>query len=61
MLHQRNDLVNKFKTTLEQMLTDEYKVVIRADKRPAGQHERRFNAPFVSEMAVVLAIEGDCD
>ncbi|KIH45048.1 hypothetical protein ANCDUO_24917 [Ancylostoma duodenale] len=42
------------------MPTDEYKVVIRADKRPTGEHERRFNAPTVNEVAVVI-VGGDVD
>ncbi|KIH55919.1 hypothetical protein ANCDUO_13913 [Ancylostoma duodenale] len=53
MFHQHN-LVKLFKTALERMPTDEYKIVIRADKRPAGEHERRFNAPTVNEVAVVM-------
>jgi hypothetical protein len=47
-LHQHNNLVNIFKTSLDQMPTDEYRIVIRADKRPAGEHERRYNAPTVA-------------
>jgi hypothetical protein len=39
-LHQNNLLVNIFKTSLDKMSTDEYKVVIRADRRPVGEHER---------------------
>lgn len=54
LLHQHNELVKLFKTALEQMPTDEAKVVIKADRTPAGEHQRRFNAPVVSEMAVVL-------
>ncbi|EYB87952.1 hypothetical protein Y032_0254g286 [Ancylostoma ceylanicum] len=54
MLHQHNNLVNVFKTALDKMPTDEYKVVIRADKRPQGEHERRFNAPTVNEVAVIM-------
>ncbi|EYC03673.1 hypothetical protein Y032_0092g2555 [Ancylostoma ceylanicum] len=50
-------LVNVFKTALEKMPNDDYKVVIRADKRPRGEHERRFNAPTVSEVAVVMVGE----
>ncbi|XP_075451755.1 uncharacterized protein LOC142492724 [Ascaphus truei] len=55
MLHQHNHLINTFKTSLERMPTDEYKVVIRADKTPVGEHERRFNAPQVNEVAIVIA------
>ncbi|RCN34815.1 hypothetical protein ANCCAN_19329 [Ancylostoma caninum] len=57
MFHQHNNLVRLFKTSLERMPTDEFKVVIRADKRPAGEHERRFNAPTVNEVAVVIVGE----
>ncbi|KIH60924.1 hypothetical protein ANCDUO_08810 [Ancylostoma duodenale] len=39
------------------MPIDEYKVVIRADKRPRGEQERRFNAPTFNEVAVVMAGE----
>ncbi|KIH67100.1 hypothetical protein ANCDUO_02572, partial [Ancylostoma duodenale] len=59
MFHQHNSLVKLFKTSLERMPTDEYKIVIRADKRPVGEHERRFNAPTVNEVAVVIVGEDD--
>ncbi|GFV42549.1 uncharacterized protein TNCV_3718821 [Trichonephila clavipes] len=32
-------------------------VVIRADKRPVGQHERQFNAPTIDEVAIVIVGE----
>ncbi|GBN51941.1 hypothetical protein AVEN_201741-1 [Araneus ventricosus] len=47
MLHKRNNLIKTFKTALEQMPTDEYKAAIKADRRSAGEHERRFDAPQV--------------
>lgn len=53
-LKNENALVRVFKMDLEKMVTDNYKVVIRADKRPAGEHERRFNAPQINEVAVVI-------
>jgi hypothetical protein len=31
------------------------KLGIRADRRPAGEHERRFNTPQVNEVAVVIS------
>ncbi|KAL4091329.1 hypothetical protein QTP88_026032 [Uroleucon formosanum] len=34
-----------------------YKIVIRADKTPAGQHARRFNAPTIDEVAIVVVGE----
>ncbi|XP_075465454.1 uncharacterized protein LOC142499645 [Ascaphus truei] len=57
MLHEHNHLINTFKTSLERMPTDDYKVIIRADKTPVGQHERRFNAPQINEVAIVIAGE----
>jgi hypothetical protein len=53
--HEHSVLIKTFKTSLERMPTDEYKVVIRADGRPAGEHERCFNAPQVGEVAVVIS------
>jgi hypothetical protein len=35
------------------MPTDEYKVVIGADKTPTGEHRHRFNAPTL-EIAIVM-------
>ena len=37
------------------MPNDEYKVVIRADKRAPGEHERRFNAPQINEVAIIMS------
>ncbi|CAF1413916.1 unnamed protein product [Adineta ricciae] len=54
MLHQHNSYVRLFKTAIERMPTDEHKVVIRADKTPAGEHARRFNESLVDEVAVVM-------
>ncbi|XP_062817668.1 uncharacterized protein LOC134293583 [Anolis carolinensis] len=55
MFHQHNHIINTFKTALERMPTDEYRVVIRADKKPVGEHERRFNAPQTNEVAIVIS------
>ncbi|UYV84655.1 hypothetical protein LAZ67_X002997 [Cordylochernes scorpioides] len=57
LLDQHNELVRLFKTAIERMPTDDYVVVIRADKTPAGQHERRFNAPTINEVAIVIVGE----
>jgi hypothetical protein len=54
MFHECSHLIETFKTALERMPTDEFKVVIRTDQRPAGEYERRFNAPRVDEVAVVI-------
>nr|XP_016854857.1 PREDICTED: uncharacterized protein LOC107983913 [Anolis carolinensis] len=55
MFHQHNHIINTFKTALERMPTDEYRVVIRADKKPVGEHEHRFNAPQTNEVAIVIS------
>ncbi|UYV76675.1 hypothetical protein LAZ67_14001698 [Cordylochernes scorpioides] len=44
-----------FKTALENLPSDAYRVVVNADRTPPGQHPRRYNAPTANEVAVVLA------
>ena len=39
------------------MPTDNHKVVIRAVKKPAGEHARRFNAPTINEVTIVIVGE----
>jgi hypothetical protein len=39
MLHEHNNYVHMFKSALQRMPSDAYKVVISTDKRPAGEHE----------------------
>ncbi|UYV61137.1 hypothetical protein LAZ67_1003546 [Cordylochernes scorpioides] len=55
MLHQHNLLVQQFKTALENLPSDAYRVVVNADRTPPGQHPRWYNAPTANEVAVVLA------
>jgi hypothetical protein len=54
LLHGQNNLVSLFKTAIDMMPTDTHKVVIHADKTPAGEHVRRFNAPTADEVAIVI-------
>lgn len=54
LFHEHNELITVFKTALDQMPSDDHKIVIRADRRPVGEHERRFNAPLNNEVAVVI-------
>lgn len=54
MLHQYNSYVHSFKTALEKMPSEQYKVIIRADKTSVGEHERRFNEPLANEVAIVI-------
>jgi len=53
-LHANNVYFPLFKTALERMSTDYYKVVIRAHKTPTGEYLRRFNAPTLDEVAIVM-------
>ncbi|XP_071036949.1 uncharacterized protein [Parasteatoda tepidariorum] len=54
LFEQHNELIKLFKTAIEQMPTDDYKVIIKADKTPIGQHRRQFNAPTIDEVAIVI-------
>lgn len=54
LFYERNQMVRLFKTSLDQMPAENYQIIIRADKTPAGEHERRFNAPTIDEVAVVM-------
>lgn len=57
LLHEHHALVSLFKTALERMPNNDYKVVIRADKRSAGTHERTFNAPTIDDVATLIVGE----
>jgi PIF1-like helicase/Helitron helicase-like domain at N-terminus len=54
---EHNELLKLFKTAIEQMPSDDYRIVIKADKTPVGQHERKFNAPTIEEVAIVIVGE----
>lgn len=54
MLHNKNNLVRLFKTVIEMISSDTHKIVIRADKAPAGEHVQRFNAPTIDEVAIAI-------
>ncbi|GFU49919.1 helitron_like_N domain-containing protein [Nephila pilipes] len=36
------------------MPSDTHKIIIQADRSPAGEHVRRFNAPNVDEVAIII-------
>jgi len=57
LFHEHNQLIILFKTALDLMPSDNYKIVIRANKTPAGKHARRFNAPTIDEVAIVVVGE----
>ncbi|XP_063907805.1 uncharacterized protein LOC135125948 [Zophobas morio] len=46
-----------FKIALDLMPSDSHKIIIRADKTPAGKHTRRFNSPTIDEVAVIIVGE----
>lgn len=54
LFHRHNALIKLFKTALDHMPSDNHKIVIKADKTPVGQHSRRFNAPTMKEVAIVI-------
>ena len=33
----------------------DFRVIFRADKTPAGEHEHRFNAPYTNEVSILIA------
>lgn len=43
-----------FKTEIGMMSSSTHTIVIHADKMPAGEHVRRFNAPAIDEVAMVI-------
>lgn len=57
MLHEHNNLINTFKTALERMPGEEYKLIMHPDRTPTGEHERRYNAPLINEVAAVVTGE----
>ena len=59
MLHACNSYVRslKFAHELLSRNSQSYKVLIDANKRPTGEHERRYNAPQSNEVAVLMVDE----
>ncbi|XP_067936872.1 uncharacterized protein [Watersipora subatra] len=56
VLHEQNKYVRDFKTARERLPenTDDLRIVIHADKHPVGEHEKRFNAPVIDEVAIQI-------
>lgn len=50
--------VQQFKIAMERMTknnsSDDYQVIIRADKVLAGEHDRRYNTPTVEKVAILI-------
>lgn len=56
--HQHNHLIRICKYALENMPTDEYKLVIKADKIPTNDHKKRYSVPTINEIAIIM-VEGN--
>lgn len=56
-LAEKNHLIRVFKIVQNQLQNDNYSIVIKADKVPLGEHNRRFNAPTVDEVGIVMVGE----
>lgn len=54
MLHDVNSYVRSFMYALDTAPSPDFSIVINADERPQGEHERRFNAPTCNEVAAVI-------
>ena len=59
MLCFKNAYVKKFKMSVEKLTSPDLKVVIKEDA-PVGEHVRRFNAPVVNDIAVIIASDENC-
>ncbi|XP_037931314.1 uncharacterized protein LOC119666108 [Teleopsis dalmanni] len=56
-VNENNQLMKVFKGVSNRLQNDNYMIVIKADKVPVGEHTRRFNAPTINEIAVVIVGE----
>jgi len=54
LFHKNNDLVCLLKIANDLMPTDRHKIVISVYKTPTGEHVRRYNAPTINEVAIVI-------
>lgn len=59
MFHGNNQLVNTFKQANDdpRLRTDDHFITIHADKTPTGEHQRRFNAPTIDDVAILMVGE----
>jgi len=51
-----NELIQLLKIALKQMPTDDYKIVVKADKTPFDQHVTKYNAPTIDEVVTVIVV-----
>ncbi|XP_043468040.1 uncharacterized protein LOC122502180 [Leptopilina heterotoma] len=59
LLHENNNLIRSFKNALQILPSDaeNYRLMIKTDRQPAGEHRGRYLAPSVSEVAVIMVGE----
>lgn len=55
--HKHNSLINLFKYALELMPTNEYKLILKADKVPKGDHYKRYSVPNKNDIAIIMVGE----
>lgn len=53
-LNEKNLLIQLFKQVSNRLENDNYSIIIKPDKAPLGEHSRRFNAPTVNEVGIVM-------
>ncbi|XP_065370863.1 uncharacterized protein LOC135963006 [Calliphora vicina] len=56
MFHENNELIRTFKQAKDdpRLCTDDHVIAIHADKTPAGQHQGRYNAPTMDDVAILM-------
>lgn len=56
MLHRNNSYIRSFKSALDLMPSNpaEFKIVIRADRKPQAEHRGRYNTPQTDEVAILI-------
>lgn len=55
LLHRNNSYVQSLLSAMEMVPQDQdWRIVIRADGRPPGEHERRYNPPAADEVAIAI-------
>ncbi|CAE1326059.1 unnamed protein product [Acanthosepion pharaonis] len=55
MLHETNSYVRSFKYALEINTSSDFIIVIDADKRAQGEHERRYIAPASNKVSIIVS------
>ena len=55
IVHQHNSYAHSFEPIPRRVLSDEYGVVTRADKKAAWEHARCFTKSLTNEVAIVIA------